>query len=251
MDPDAANNFFNNILSMWINPEIERRKTAGELNNGFLLNKAQVIFTIDGSKVIRLNAEVKANIRTNVRTFSDMSINLDDTQESVVRLDRIKEEEDFGHATLLKVRDLWVLAFNFTYGVKTSKQFYKLGKEFLEAAELSLTKKIIKATATNLYIATENLMKARIILYPDSIARSAKTHGSIAGRVNIHARDTKVVKSEYRNAFNFLQKLYSSGARYNPALKIDSNKIEEVVQIVKKLEIELSKLYEQKLIYKD
>jgi len=251
MNPQAAQNFLKNIFSLWINPEIESRKNNKSLPNGFKLNKAQVIFTVDGHKIIRLNEEIQAKIRTNLRLINDMSVNLDLTLESIEALDRIKEEEDFGHTTLVKVRDLWVLAFDFRYGIKSSKDYYQLGIEFLESARDSYENNNDQAAITNLFIAMENLMKARIFLYPDCDIRKTRKHGSVAGKVNIHFKKSGIVKAEYRETFNFLKTLYDEGIRYVPGLYMEKNKVKGAINQVESFSKEISLLYQQNLVYKD
>lgn len=252
MNPQAAQNFLSNIFSLWINPEIELRKNNKSLSTDFTLNKAQVIFTIDGQRIIRLNDEIKASIKTNLRLITDMSVNFDFTQESIEALDRIKEEEDFGHSTIVKVRDLWVLAFDFRYGIKSSKDYYQLGNEFLKAAKYSHENDNYQATISNLFIAMENFMKARIFLYPDSeIRKITKKHSAVARKVNIHFKQSKIIKNEYKEVFNFLKRLYDKGIRYIPSMSIEKNKIEDSVNKVESFSKEISNLYQQKLFFKD
>src|SRR5258708_4270399 len=61
MDEQTKEMVVRQALDLWINPEIERRREAGTLPEGFALSGAQVIFGAgDGPPEVRLNEEVKA-----------------------------------------------------------------------------------------------------------------------------------------------------------------------------------------------
>jgi hypothetical protein len=49
------------VLELWINPEIERRREAGRLPDDFSLTRAQVIMNLDANAPeVRFNKEIKA-----------------------------------------------------------------------------------------------------------------------------------------------------------------------------------------------
>lgn len=61
MNPDFSQIIFQQIIDLWINPEIGRRKESSRISEDFKLEKAQVIFSLDrGWNKVRLNEEVKA-----------------------------------------------------------------------------------------------------------------------------------------------------------------------------------------------
>jgi hypothetical protein len=47
-------------------PEIERRLAAGNINDDFVLHAAQVLYPIEGPRVIRLNEEVRGVVNIKV-----------------------------------------------------------------------------------------------------------------------------------------------------------------------------------------
>ena len=250
MDQTGVKNFLSNIFTLWLTPEIELRRKNNSLKSGFSLNKAQIIFTVDGKKIIRLNEEIKALIKTNLRKVDDMRIDISNINESIERLDRIEEEEDFGHVTILKIRELWVIAFDFRYGISSSGQFFGLGLEFLKASKFSNENRLYQAAASNLFFAMENFMKARFLLYPDAIKRKSKTHRELSGQVSINYKHFKIINSEYKKEYDFLKDLYDKGVRYNPNFKVNKTKIKNSLIKVENFSNEIFRLYNQKLIYK-
>jgi len=243
MDKEGAQNFLNQFFSLWIAPELQTRKTKTSTTDAFSIDKAQVLFTLDGRKVIRLNDEVQATIKTNKRQITDMSIDTYESEETIERLDRIPEEENFGHTTVVKIRNLWVIAFDFRYGIDSSRDYYDLSKEFLDAAKSSLKVTNYHAATSNLYIAMEHLARARILLYPDLIVKKSKKHTGIAGQINVHANKTQVIKPSYAKTFNYIQNLYNEGVRYMPNMVLDIEEIKGSFAEVELLSTEILTLY--------
>jgi hypothetical protein len=56
---EFADNLFDQVLSIWVNPEIEKRKQAGVINDKFVFWAAQVIMDPSGPEQIRLNEEAR------------------------------------------------------------------------------------------------------------------------------------------------------------------------------------------------
>jgi hypothetical protein len=60
----AAKNFSQQINSLWINPEIARRRSQGKLPEGFALSAIQLIFRPEPSPPeVRFNEEVKMDLK--------------------------------------------------------------------------------------------------------------------------------------------------------------------------------------------
>lgn len=249
MDKKAIQNFLNNIFVTWLQPELLRRQKESNLPPNFSIKKAQVIFLLDGQQHIRFNDEVKAYILTNKGEASE-SQNFDEEDISVKRLDLTDEEQDFAHITLLRVRELWVIAFDFRHRVTDSKRFFELGAEYLKAAELCYKSKKHKSATANLYIAALNLLKARIFLYPDPKVRKVKWHKEMASIIQIHAKDTQIIKDPYNKAFNFLYEVFTR-ARFDPVWKIQARDLSRLIKTIFNLKWEIRKFYKQNVIYKD
>jgi len=66
LSPEGAKNFFDQIMQLWANPEIERRKQEGTLADGFLINKCLITFPKGKPPIVKFNDEVQwiAKIKT-------------------------------------------------------------------------------------------------------------------------------------------------------------------------------------------
>jgi hypothetical protein len=61
LDDEGLKNLFENILSLWVTPEMDRRLKNGQITNEFVLKRAQILIPLDETPPqIRLNKEVKA-----------------------------------------------------------------------------------------------------------------------------------------------------------------------------------------------
>jgi len=59
--PPPMDRAFSRLMELLVYPEIKSRKAKGTLSKDFQLNKAQILFSPDGTKPkVRLNDEVKA-----------------------------------------------------------------------------------------------------------------------------------------------------------------------------------------------
>lgn len=249
MDPKATENFIKSIFSTLITPEIESRRKRSLISDNYFPEKIQIIFTIDGLRFIRFDEEIRAVIVTNLGT-AKVSDNFSVEGLSIQRLDREEEEQDFGHVTLVRVRDLWVLAFDFRYGIQTSKRCYEVGKEFLEVATYAFENKKYRALCANLYLSAENLAKARFFLHPDSELRKTKKHGLIAAKVNIHHKNTKIVSAEYKDTYNFLKRIYDK-SRFGEEFTINHEDAKKHLDAIEKFSQEIFQLHTQALFFKE
>jgi hypothetical protein len=66
LSPEGAKNFFNQIMQLWVNPEVARRKQEGTLPDGFLINKCLITFPKGKPPMVKFNDEVQwvAQIKT-------------------------------------------------------------------------------------------------------------------------------------------------------------------------------------------
>ena len=102
----------------------------------------------------------------------------------------------------------------------------------------------------NLYFSAENLAKARFFLHPDSDIRKTKKHETIATKVNIHYKNTKIVSSQYKEAYNFLKDNYDR-SRFGEEFIIKEDDAKRYLDAIEKFSQDILALYDQKLFFKD
>ncbi len=57
LDEEAASNLFNQIMKLWIKPEISRRKQGGTLPENFRMNRCLIRLPQDQDPIIEFNEE--------------------------------------------------------------------------------------------------------------------------------------------------------------------------------------------------
>lgn len=173
-------------FELWINPEIERRRQAGRLPDGFILYAAQVLMDLDtAAPTVRLNAEVKVVLkvrttrpvkkgeRLTARDFSDI--------EDVELTDL---DPNAGHLTMILHDRVWVLKFDFRYNAARIAKTLRAAKEFLECAAWCLEKGHTRAYVDNLFSATELMAKGFLLMHPDQNVLTSKSHKIVFSKYN-------------------------------------------------------------------
>jgi len=207
----------NQMMEIWINPEIERRKKDGELDESFILWKAQIIFYPDGKKrKIRLNDEVKARVKAKLK--SDITKNIGDKIsfdeiENILNIKLTDEDDpDCGHITFIRNNNKCYLVFDARYNKGLSKTHISNAIQFYESAEFSLKSKNMSAFVDNLFSATELLAKSILLHIPDKQFREKASHKSIKQRFNWYA-NLGNIELNYCELLNKLSSFRNS-ARY-------------------------------------
>jgi uncharacterized protein (UPF0332 family) len=208
---------FNQLMDIFITPEVKRRQEAHELETPLNLRSAQVIFYPDGRKPqVRINSEVKGIAM--VRLKEGISLIPGDPifENQLLGLEWINLDEDTdldcGHATIYRINGVWTLTFDFRYNKALASKHITAAKEFYEVAAYSFEQKKLSPFVDNLYSAAELLAKATLLLMPDIELRKKASHASINAGYNKFA-NLGNVKPEYRDALNKLHGRRSS-ARY-------------------------------------
>ena len=234
-------NLFNQVMNLWVKPEIEKRKKENQLPQDFRLKAIQVIFSMGSHPLIRFNNEVKALIRIKPkRKISKGKLVYENDVQEVKELELIDDERDFGHITIIRFNKDWVLGFSFIYDTSKSKRFLELGSEYLRSAEKDYQNGLFRPMIESLSVAAENFAKARLFLLPDKEIRKAKKHGLIRSKVNIYSKTSDIVGKEFKGIFNELQDTRDK-ARYNPNYSIAKNEARKMIQVLREMSVELSK----------
>jgi uncharacterized protein (UPF0332 family) len=233
-----SENLLNQLFELFVLPELRTRKETGKLEDPFNLHRAQVIFYPDGRKTqIRINSEVKAIAYMKLK--SGISKNKGDPiyEHEIEGIDPFQltdeDDPDCGHATLVKIANSWIIAFDFRYNKALAKKHIDTAKQFYESAEFSYKQKNSASCLDNLFSAAELASKAVLLLIPDPKFRKKTTHGGIQLKYNRFA-DLGNVKPEFREALNKLSGLRVR-ARYHGDVPISEEEIQRLLENVKKM----------------
>lgn len=157
MDEEIKQKVFQQVVDLWINPEIERRKKLGKIKEAFILTKVQIVFSLErGFNKIRFNEEVKAIAEAKVKR--DITKGEAVTEEDIEEIKNIKltdDDRNCAHITLLRFKDKWIIAFDARYHQKLREEYIKASKEFYESAKDNLERERFRAFYDNAFSSAE------------------------------------------------------------------------------------------------
>jgi uncharacterized protein (UPF0332 family) len=211
---DVALKIFEQVMELWILPEVDRRQASGKLEKPIALRKAQVVFHADGrDREVRINDE--ARIVVTIRTARPRTINAGDElyDEDIAAIETetmsLPEEDDpnAGHISLLNFRGAWHIAGDFRFNRSLVERHLAVATEFLESARYALKEQKIHVFTDNLFSAAELGAKAYLL---GLMQVSTKTnHSAIHARFNRQA-PSGGINEESRSAFNRLARARSA-----------------------------------------
>lgn len=233
----AWKNTFEQVMDLWITPEVKRRQDAGTIPKPYDLVAAQVIFHSDGrNQEVRLNAEVRSIGK--VKLKEGVSKNAGDPvyahEVDSYESFRLPDDGDpnCGHFTLRRVADQWTIAFDFIYNKGLSREHLAAAQEFLRSAESALQSNSYRVFVDNLFSASELAAKALLLTTPFPGESKRMSHGRIQSRYNLEAKMGNV-SSGHKDAFNRLAGLRSSARYLNGTLSISKAIADELRDAVR------------------
>jgi uncharacterized protein (UPF0332 family) len=228
------------ILELYVLPEVKRRQEEGGLETPVELHASQVIFYSDKRKPgIRINSEVKALAKMKLKPGVSKEPGepvFENELEGLEELHLTKDEDpDCGHATLLKLNDRWLLAFDFIYNKGLAGKHIQAARQFVEVAKFSLEEHLWSAFVDNLFSAAELSAKALLLaLIPDARFREKATHRAIHRRYNRFAHLGNV-DSECVQVFNELSKLRYPARYLEADFSISEDEASNLVETVSQM----------------
>lgn len=218
-DEEFSHRLVENFMSMFINPEVERRQVSGELPKPLELRAAQVIlFPDERSPVVRVNSEVRAiakitYVEGTVKAVGDAIYAHDIEAIESVELGP-DDDPDCGHIFLFRFGKGTWLSFDFRLNRKFATSHIVRAEEFYSNAKRSLEQGEMGPFVDNLFSAVELAAKAILFVmfdFPPSVAVKA-THKRIQERYNRFANLGNILP-EHKKTLNRLSGLRGS-ARY-------------------------------------
>ena len=198
---------FQQARELWIDPEVARRRNAGQLEDGFALAAAQIIFNADTeAPEIRLNDQVRAVLKARAARPIEKGerVTTQDFTE-YVDLELTEEDPNAAHLTILRgPRGHWWLTFDFRYNAERIAQTLATAREFLEAATAALGGGHLRAFIDNLFSAAELLAKGVLLTVPDRKLIGDVSHRFIAARHNLWGAKLGNVPRQFVELLNTL-----------------------------------------------
>lgn len=226
-----------NMVKIWVTPEIERRKQEGVLSDGFVLERAQVIFNHGVPPEVLLNEEIRGVIEVEVAEGVEKAPGdpvIESDIKTVTGIELTDEDPNAGHITLLRWRGSWLLGFDFRYNARHIAEYLAAAKDFLHTARLALEADNLRSFAATLFVAVELVAKATLI-ESHTYLLQAKSHEATRNRYNLwsHLGNTE---TEYAAPFNELSALRNP-ARYpvRGSFKLKQDQAEKMLKLAEQM----------------
>jgi len=235
-DDKTKQRVFQQVMDIFVNPEIERRIKRRAIKEGTPITRIQIVFNLDkGKNEIRLNEEVKAIIHGKAtRDIQKGEVVYESDISEIGGVELTDEDVNCGHITLLLFKNNWIISFDFRYNQERVKEHIEASKEFYETSIDSLEKNRLRAFYENAFATAELSAKSILLLLPDKDIlndKSFRSHGKIEKKLTSWG-SLGNVKSEFSTTLSKLKSLRDS-ARYvhsEDYKSEDSNKIKETIK---------------------
>lgn len=230
---------FQQLMDLFVTPEVRRRQEAGELCKPLDLHAAQIIFFPDGRKPhVRINSEVKAIGKMKLKSGVSKKAGEPIFEHELEGLEEInlteEDDPDCGHATLLRIGDRWLVALDFRYNKALSKKHIETAKQFYEAAEFSFHQRNWSAFIDNLFSTAELLAKSILLSMPEPKFHKKASHKAIQIKYNRFA-DLGNVEAVHRETFNKLSSLRDRARYLKGDVSISEGEARRLLEIVKNM----------------
>ena len=232
MDNEIAQQVATQAFELWISPEIDRRRQAGNLPIEFSLYAAQVIFDLDrNAPQVRLNPEVNAVVaaRATRPIAKGEAVTMTDFSEIDAIHLAAERDPNAAHLTLVLHRGNWNITFDFRYNAARIVETAAAAREFLDCAAFAIERGQLRAGLDNLFSATELMAKGLLLALPDKTIVTGRKHSILSARFNLFSKHRNM-DGRFPELLNRLSTL-RPGARYLEVMKGGAKGTEEMLGI--------------------
>jgi uncharacterized protein (UPF0332 family) len=146
------------------------------------------------------------------------SLRIDDLR-SVESVDLTDLDPNAAHITLISHQDGWRIFFDFRYNASRVAAVAAVAREFLDIAEVAISKKYVHAAVDTLFSATELMAKGRLLMLPDRLILDGRSHGLIHSAYNLFGGKQGNVDQRYVKQRNRLTAIRGK-ARYETSIEL-------------------------------
>jgi len=240
-DKEFSKRSIQNIMDIFISPEVRRRRNAGELPKPLDLLAAQVILFPDERKsLVRINWEVRAIEKVKYKSGITKKKGDKIYDNEIEGIEDVKlgpgDDPDCGHIFLYRLGGGIFLYFDFRRDNALATQHVERAREFHHVTDYSLRKGNLAAFVDNAFSAAELSAKAVLLVmydYKPSLRVKAK-HAAIHARYNRFANLGNVMP-EYKKTFNSLSELPEAARYLKRPLSITEEEAYRMLDVVGKM----------------
>jgi uncharacterized protein (UPF0332 family) len=249
LDDVTSHRFVEQIVSIFIQPEVQKRLAEGKVVDPLPLRKAQVLLYLGNRPPdVRLNDEVSA-VSEIVYVGNRPLVPGDPIYESDIgEVKWIQPGPDVdpncGHISLVRISNRYHVAFDFVYNKDEAKKSLDKADQFLRTAQSAHANGDSAAAIDTLFSAAELTAKALLITNPfGSPLLEKSTHKGIRSKF-AHWAKLGNVQEDHRDTFNTLTRLRDE-FRYRRGPSIDARDIDKWITDVMAMRSRVGKMVER------
>lgn len=164
---------FSQMWDIAFSPELERRKSAGLIDDDFHLYLAQLLQPPDEKNRVLFNEEVRGSaLMQPHRDIKPGEPVLTTDMAHIVHYDLPDDLLDCGHFTIIRAGDGWRMVFNFLSGRAKARDMLELADQYLQASIASTKLGHAGPAVDNLFSSAELVSKAELILHQSTAAKA-------------------------------------------------------------------------------
>ena len=230
-------NTFNQILEIWVTPEVMRRQELALISKPYDLRAVQVIFYPDNRlNIISLNEEVRFVGKVKLKQGISLKQkgdpvylqDIDDYESFYLPKD---EDPNCGHITIYRFPDHWIISFDLVYNKGIATEHLLAAKQFLNAGRQAIKENSMRVFVDTCFSAAELSAKALLITTPIPGENTKMSHGRIHSRYNLQAKLGNIDIS-HKDALNRLAALRGSARYLNNTLDINEDEASSLAKVV-------------------
>jgi hypothetical protein len=233
MEEEIGQKIFQQVMDIWVIPEIERRKYSGRIDQNFILNGAQIVFSFEWRfPKIRINDEIKAVMEGKInRDIKKGEKVYEKDLDSIESIKLTNEDSNCGHITILRFRDKWVVSFDANYNKKIRKEYLDASKEFYKSASENLDQNYLRVFYDNAFSSAELCALSILLSWSSKKIINDKKHYQ---RIEFFEKAAEVNKTNHPKLLRKLKNLRQS-ARYLSNDDFQREKHEEIKSALKEM----------------
>lgn len=215
LDEAGMGRFMDQVFGLWVEPELERRREAGGLPDGFHLAAVQVILKIGEESEVRLNDEAEIVGEATVERSVEKGERLELSPDQIRLVGPPAKDANAAHVTMLRVgsSNRWKVTFDFRYNASIASDHLAGAEEFLEAAAASLESGLLRPFVADLFTATERAAKGLLVQLPHEAFLKSSSHDLYRNEFNRWGGKRGLAEQEHVDLLNKLFELRND-ARY-------------------------------------
>lgn len=234
LDDEGAQNFFNQVWKLWLEPEIKRRSKAENKSSYIMPHLILVRFPPNEKHQVLFNEEVKLRVKAKLTGSRKLNkydrVYVDDIADyvEILELPEVLQKND-SYIIMIWHKKSWIIVFDFRQWKGETKEKYDKINEFIQTAKFALTNKHYSAFVDNLFSASELIIDITLLI---SLSSKIHRHSSKTDR---YARIQKQKTLEEQTFITTHNKLFAlrPDARYaKNALHLEQNRAKRMLHII-------------------